>query len=101
MPHQLNFLLHILFFYVQVLFGVVWLMGEEYRVGSSVFLQPGSFKFKNLAPVALTKKDKGKDEKVCIVLSAMFSSFTDGYCLLGHCAFSLFNKTMDDSVLTI
>lgn len=87
--------------YVQVLFGVVRMMGEEYRVGSSVFLQPGSFKFKNLAPVAVIKKDKDRDKKVNIVLSAMHSRFTSGYCLLGHCALSLFGKTMDDSVLTI
>jgi hypothetical protein len=44
------------------------MMGEEYRVGSSVFLKPGSFKFKNLAPVALNNKDKDKDKKVSIVL---------------------------------
>jgi hypothetical protein len=87
--------------YVQVLFGVVRMMGEEYRVGSSVFLQPGSFRFKNLAPVSLIKKDKDKDKKVNIVLSAMHSRFTYSSCLLGHCAFSLFSKTMGDSVLTI
>jgi hypothetical protein len=87
--------------YVQVLFGVVRMMGEEYRVGSSVFLQPGSFRFKNLAPVALIKKDKDKDKKVNTVLSAMHSRFTYSYCLLGRCAFSLFGKTMGDSVLTI
>jgi hypothetical protein len=57
-----------------VLFGVVRLRGEEYRVGTSVFLQPGSFKFKTTAPVSLSRKDKGKDEKVCIVIPAMFSS---------------------------
>jgi hypothetical protein len=55
-----------------VLFGVVRLKGEEYHVGTSVFLQPGSFKFKNSAPVALTKKEKVKDE-VCILLSAILS----------------------------
>jgi hypothetical protein len=54
-----------------VLFGVVRLRGEEYRVGTSVFLQPGSFKFNTSAPVAVTKKDKGKDEKVCTFLSAI------------------------------
>jgi hypothetical protein len=58
--------------YVQVLFGVVRMMGEEYRVGSSVFLQPGSFKFKNLAPVALNKKDKDKDVKVSIVVFQIY-----------------------------
>jgi hypothetical protein len=69
------------------------MMGEEYRVGSSVFLKPGSFKFKNLASVALNNKDKDKDKKVGIVLSVMYSRFTDDYYLLGSCAFSLPNKT--------
>jgi hypothetical protein len=61
--------------YVQVLFGVVRMMGEEYRVGSSVFLKPGSLKFKNLAPVALNNKDKDKDKKVSIVLSVIVFQF--------------------------
>jgi uncharacterized protein with GYD domain len=47
------------------------------------------------------KKDKDRDKKVNIVLSAMHSRVTDCYCLLGHYALSLFGKTMDDSALTI
>jgi hypothetical protein len=57
-------------FYVQVQYGVVRLRGEEYRVGTSVFLQPGSFKFKTSAPVTLSKKGNNKDQKVCIIMSA-------------------------------
>jgi hypothetical protein len=53
------------FICVQVLYGVVWLRGEEYRVGTSVFLQPGSFKFKTSASVTLTKKDS---QKVCVIM---------------------------------
>lgn len=93
--HCINYLTSTEFFivcpvvYVQVLFGVVRMMGEEYRVGSSVFIQPGTFKFKNLAPVSVIRKDKDRDKKVNIMLSAMHSKFTNGYCLLGHCALSL------------
>ena len=57
------------FIYVQVLYGVVRFRGEEYRVGTSVFLRPGSFKFKNSASVTLTKKDSNKDQKVCVIMS--------------------------------
>jgi len=57
------------FVYVQVLYGVVRLRGEEYRVGTSVFLRPGSFKFKASASVTLTKKDSNKDQKVCVIIS--------------------------------
>lgn len=56
------------FVYVQVLYGVVRLRGEDYRVGTSVFLQPGSFKFKASASVTLTKKDSNKDQKVCVIM---------------------------------
>jgi hypothetical protein len=52
-----------------VLYGVVRLRGEEYRVGTSVFLRPGSFKFKTSAPVTVTKKDNSKDRKVCVIIS--------------------------------
>jgi len=58
-----------LFVYVQMLYGVVRLRGEEYRVGTSVFLRPGSFKFKASASVTLTKKDSNKDQKVCVIMS--------------------------------
>jgi hypothetical protein len=54
--------------YVQVLYGVVRLRGEEYRVGTSVFLRPGSFKFKASASVTLTKKDSNKDQKVHVIM---------------------------------
>ncbi|XP_069697598.1 DNA (cytosine-5)-methyltransferase 1-like isoform X2 [Periplaneta americana] len=48
----------------EVLYGVVWLKGEEYRVGTSVFLQPGSLKLKKLFFPSTNKRDKIKDEKV-------------------------------------
>jgi len=56
------------FIYVQVLYGVVRLRGEEYRVGTSVFLRPGSFKFKASASLTLTKKDSNKDQKVRVIM---------------------------------
>jgi len=56
------------FIYVQVLYGVVRLRGEEYRVGTSVFLRPGSFKFKASTSVTVTKMDSNKDQKVCVIM---------------------------------
>jgi len=53
----------------QVLYGVVRFRGEEYRVGTSIFLRPGSFKFKASASGTLTKKDSSKDQKVRVIMS--------------------------------
>ncbi|KAJ9600521.1 hypothetical protein L9F63_026341, partial [Diploptera punctata] len=47
----------------EVLYGVVRLRGEEYRVGSFVFLQPGVLKFKNFSNGLITKKEKMKEDK--------------------------------------
>lgn len=54
----------------QTLFGVVYWRGEEYRMGSFVFLAPTAFKFKTSSSVASTNtlsNLKKKVEKVCII----------------------------------
>ncbi|RZF31854.1 hypothetical protein LSTR_LSTR009501 [Laodelphax striatellus] len=46
----------------QVQYGVVRWLAEEYRVGSSVYLKPGTFKFKNQLNFSQQKKDISIDQ---------------------------------------